>query len=326
MYEYSVSQWLAFFYLYCFLGWCFESSYVSIKNKHFVNRGFMRGPFLPIYGSGAITVLFVALPFRETPLLVYLTGMFAATLLEYVVGVVMEALFKIRYWDYSNQRFQFQGHICLSSSIVWGFFSVALIYYFHKPFEKFVMNLPSFELSIVVLLISVLSAADFGASLKTALDIRDLIIQAEKMRIDLKRMRRRMEIIDTFTRAELENRKIQLLEHLEETVEQRFGVELDWKERYQDSLDDMEAYAEHLRSRLLVFQERTQERTQQLKTHMEELGVIRTSLAIFRDRLQRQSSADKKRMLKRNPGARYLGLPGFLEGLREEKKKENMEK
>lgn len=342
MYEYSVLQWLAFFFIYCFLGWCFESLYVSIKSKHPVNRGFMRGPLLPIYGTGAITILFVALPFREIPVLVYITGMIAATLLEYVVGVAMEALFKVRYWDYSNQKFNFQGHICLSSSIVWGFFSVALVYGMHKPFEKFVLGLPYSVLSTITLLISVVAAADFMVSLKTALDIRDLIIQAEKMRDDLNRMKRRIEIIDTFTRAELESRREQLLDHLEETMEERFGVEVDLKERFgveidlkadlkerfQDSLDDMEGRVEQLRGRIFSFQAKTQEKKQQFKEHMEELGAIHTSLAVFRDRLQNQSSMDKKSMLRRNPGARYSKLPGFLEELREGMKKpeENGEK
>ncbi|MDE5747378.1 MAG: putative ABC transporter permease, partial [Acetatifactor sp.] len=57
MYTYSVIKWLFFFYFYCFLGWCIESAYVSLHNKKLVNRGFMRGPFLPLYGSGGIMML-----------------------------------------------------------------------------------------------------------------------------------------------------------------------------------------------------------------------------------------------------------------------------
>ena len=64
MFQYTIVQWLFFFYFYCFFGWCFESAYVSIKEKHFVNRGFMKGPFLPLYGSGAIMMLVVSKPFE----------------------------------------------------------------------------------------------------------------------------------------------------------------------------------------------------------------------------------------------------------------------
>lgn len=110
MYHYSVIQWLFFFYFYCFVGWCIESTYVSVHQKRLVNRGFMRGPFLPLYGSGGIMMLVVSMPFQEHLILVYIAGCIGATILEYVTGVTMEALFKVRYWDYSDKKFNFQGH------------------------------------------------------------------------------------------------------------------------------------------------------------------------------------------------------------------------
>ena len=67
MYTYNLTQWLAFFIIYCFIGWCWESSFVSVKKKKWVNRGFMHGPLLPIYGSGAVLILFVSLPFKAHP-------------------------------------------------------------------------------------------------------------------------------------------------------------------------------------------------------------------------------------------------------------------
>ena len=72
MYHYTIIQWLFFFYFYCFFGWCFESAYVSLKKRCFVNRGFMRGPFLPLYGSGAIMMLVVSMPFQDHLLLTFL--------------------------------------------------------------------------------------------------------------------------------------------------------------------------------------------------------------------------------------------------------------
>ena len=74
MYSYTAVQWLFFFYFYCFFGWCFESTVVSVSKKKFVNRGFMRGPFLPLYGSGAIMMLVVSMPFQDNIFMVYIAG------------------------------------------------------------------------------------------------------------------------------------------------------------------------------------------------------------------------------------------------------------
>ena len=133
MYHYTAIQWLFFFYFYCFFGWCFESTYVSIKSRKLVNRGFMRGPFLPLYGSGAIMMLVVSMPFQDNLVLVYIAGCIGATVLEYVTGVTMEALFKVRYWDYSKNKFNFQGHICLGSSLAWGGLTILMTEFIHKP-------------------------------------------------------------------------------------------------------------------------------------------------------------------------------------------------
>ena len=126
MYSYTFRQWLSFFYLYCIFGWCFESAYVSLKQLRPVNRGFLKGPWLPLYGSGAILVLWMTLPFQNSPVEVYVVGLVGATVLEYFTGETMVRLFKVRYWDYSNQRFNLNGYICLSSSVAWGFLTIFL--------------------------------------------------------------------------------------------------------------------------------------------------------------------------------------------------------
>lgn len=155
MFGYSGFQWLFFFYMYCFFGWCFESTFVSLKSGKLVNRGFMRGPFLPLYGSGAIMMLVVSMPFRDNVLLTYVAGVIGATALEYVTGVVMEVLFKVRYWDYSNRLLNFQGHICLRSSIVWGFFTILMTRVIHMPIEQMVLSIPARVMAWVTVLLTI---------------------------------------------------------------------------------------------------------------------------------------------------------------------------
>lgn len=109
MHVYTTGQWVLLFFFYCLCGWVWESCYVSLCQRHWVNRGFLHGPLLPIYGSGAIIILLATIPVAEDLRLVWLFGMLAATALEYVTGDVMERIFKVRYWDYSNQKFNLKS-------------------------------------------------------------------------------------------------------------------------------------------------------------------------------------------------------------------------
>ena len=207
MFGYNGFQWLFLFYIYCFLGWCFESAFVSLKSRKLVNRGFMRGPFLPLYGSGAMMMLVVSMPFRDNVLLTYIAGVIGATALEYVTGVVMEALFKVRYWDYSNRPFNFQGHICLRSSIAWGFFTILMTRVIHTPIEQMVFSIPGRALDRATVLLTIYIVADFTLSFKAALDLRDILVKIERAKEELERMQRRLDVIAAFNNEEKEWRK-----------------------------------------------------------------------------------------------------------------------
>lgn len=192
MYTYPWYHWITFFYLYCFFGWIFESTYVSLKTRHFVNRGFLRLPMLPLYGTGAVMMLWVSLPVKDNLFLVYLFGVIAATILEYVTGYMMERLFKMKYWDYSNQRFQLNGYICLSSSIAWGFLTIFMTEIIHRPIADVVLSLNPMIEFCFVFIVSVLFAADCVKSTREALDlgraleaITKLKVEAEEMQVQL---------------------------------------------------------------------------------------------------------------------------------------------
>ena len=197
MYPYTMSQWLFLFYLYCFLGWCVESAYVSLKEKppHWINRGFMRGPFLPLYGSGAIMMLVVSAPFQHNLFLTYAAGCIGATILEYITGVVMEALFKVRYWDYSDVRFNFQGYICLGTTLSWGFLTILMTHIIHRPIESLLFGIPDGVLSVLVFVLTVFIAADFALSFRAALDIRDILLAMEKVKEEMAHIQKRLDVI-----------------------------------------------------------------------------------------------------------------------------------
>lgn len=193
--QYSLYEWLVFFYIYSFLGWIFESSYVSLKSRRWVNRGFLEGPFLPIYGGGAVMMLFVSEPFKYNFLLSYVAGAAGATLLELVTGVVMESIFKVRYWDYSYKKYNYKGYICLSSTIAWGFFTVIMNQCIHPLILRFTAMVPTLLLHIVSGLVSVYLAFDIYISVKEALDMRDMLEKMENLREDMLRLRRRADVV-----------------------------------------------------------------------------------------------------------------------------------
>jgi uncharacterized membrane protein len=296
MYTYEIRQWLIFFYIYCFLGWCFESAYVSIKERKFVNRGFMVGPFLPIYGSGAICVLIASLPLRQWPIAVYFGGAFAATALELVTGILMEALFKVRYWDYTPKPFNFKGYICLGSSITWGFFSLGMVYGFHKPIERFVLMFSDNVTSVVAIVLTVYISADFASSFKTAMNLREVLIKAQQVLDEVRVMQKRIEVMETFKRDDLQKKAKTVLEKNPKLLEY---------------LEDIQERIEDMKQALPV------ERLEQFK---EELGGFKEKTIIFKSRLNWQFSRDKINLLKRNPSAKSKDYQHILDEIKEAEK------
>ena len=93
----------------------------------------------------------------------------------------MVRLFKVRYWDYSNQHFQYKGHICLSSSIAWGFLSIAMVYGIQPQVERFVFWMNQEFVSVATFLITVCMVYDFSEAFREAMDLRHMLEQAEQL-------------------------------------------------------------------------------------------------------------------------------------------------
>lgn len=203
MHVYTTGQWVLLFFFYCFCGWVWESCYVSLCQRRWVNRGFLHGPLLPIYGSGAILILFVTLPVEDSLVLIWLLGMLAATALEYVVGAAMEKIFRVRYWDYSKHRFNLNGHICLSSSIAWGFFSILLVRFLHPPVGRLLGDIPSWCVDPLALVLTVAFTVDVVRSVQAALDLREMLTKLTEENEDLRRLAKRAEVAAAFAEDDL---------------------------------------------------------------------------------------------------------------------------
>lgn len=194
MHAYYLPQWVLFFFIYSFIGWVWESCYVSLRKHRWVNRGFMHGPMLPIYGSGALVVLISTIGVRENIALTFLLGMAAATILEYITGAVMERLFHVRYWDYSNQKFNLNGYICVSSSLCWGCFSVLLVRVIHIPIEAAVLQIPLIVTEGASLILSVAAAIDLTQSFNEAMDLKRILAQLEESKEQIRKIQERLKV------------------------------------------------------------------------------------------------------------------------------------
>ena len=170
------------FAIYSFLGWVWETTFCSIRAGHFINRGFLNGPVIPVYGFGAVFVMLAMsffrsseipthLPYVDIPL-VFFGGLVICTLLEYVTAVILESAFHIRWWDYSKQKFNFQGRICLKSALFFGLMSVVIIYIVQPLVSRVTVSIPADIANPLALVFLVLFAADLAVTLSSLLHLK----------------------------------------------------------------------------------------------------------------------------------------------------------
>lgn len=141
---------IASFVVYSVLGWFVESVYMSFCNRKITNRGFAKSPFCPIYGFGAVAGYIILGPMKGQYIKVYLAGAFLATVFEYIVGKSMIALFGQLWWDYNNKPFNFQGILCLESTIAWGFYALGIVHILHTQVYR-IIDLVNMDTGILVI-------------------------------------------------------------------------------------------------------------------------------------------------------------------------------
>lgn len=338
MHIYSTGQWVLLFFFYCFCGWVWESCYVSACKRHWVNRGFLHGPLLPIYGSGAIIILFVTLPVEEDLRLVFLLGMIAATVLEYITGAVMERMFKVRYWDYSHHRFNLNGYICLSSSLAWGVFSILLVRFVHPPIAGLLADVPGWLVDPLALAITVAFTVDVVRSVQEALDLKEILTRLTEENEDLRRLAKRAEVAAAFAEDDLRRfrervdlSRTELQERVEESRQQYQEAKLQRSARRRTELEaalrrrtsaklemlhTIQETLERARDRLDTAADLTQDALAQRRAELDEaIERLKTREAAIRSRTERTYRASL-RILRANPTAKARDFGEVLETLR----------
>ena len=169
----EVEKLFVYFTIYSFIGWFCEVVFCSFLSKRIVNRGFLAGPVCPVYGFGALFIIWLLEPVAFSLPFVFITGMAITSIIEYITGWLLETFFGTRWWDYSNKRFNLQGRVCLENSICFGMMGVLLIEAIHPITEKLVGKIPYSYLMIIDILLFVVFIVDSIFTLNTLVNLNE---------------------------------------------------------------------------------------------------------------------------------------------------------
>lgn len=284
---YHILNWL---FIYSFLGWVWESCYVSAKEKRWVNRGFVIGPVCTIYGFGAVSVYLILRPISGNLFWLYLGGVLVPTILEYFTAVLMENIFHTSWWDYSHNKYNFQGRICLGASLGWGIFSIILFYGFQPIVDRIVALYSVSVGKVLVTAASFIYAVDFGMSFMNAMQIGEKLRNMDAVIDELYEY---MQSTRLFKSAEEFKERMGSYHGLERGTELRkrlearldaivaFGGELPLAERkaaqeelkvqIEERIAGLQSRYEQLRNRGSMFTRRTMNAYPHIKSHAQAL-------------------------------------------------------
>jgi uncharacterized membrane protein len=160
------------FVIYAFLGWCTEVVYCAADSGEFVNRGFLNGPFCPVYGFGVLFVVIILTPIKESLLLLFFGSLLLTSLLEFVTGFIMERFFNDKWWDYSDEPFNIKGYVCLKFSLAWGAACVLVVSTIHPLIMDFVGLIPLTAGELILLAFIALLLTDTVITVTAAIGMK----------------------------------------------------------------------------------------------------------------------------------------------------------
>ena len=162
---YTFLEYFLFFMFYSFLGWGMEVLLTLCRNKKFVDRGFLLGPYCPIYGCGVLLIIFLLRKYTDNILVLFILAMVICMALEYLTSFLMELIFKARWWDYSDKKYNINGRICLEYAIFFGFGGTLIMYIVHPFILGIIGKLSNVWLLIIGIIVLVLFLMDNVISL-----------------------------------------------------------------------------------------------------------------------------------------------------------------
>ncbi|MEG0805993.1 MAG: hypothetical protein RSD97_07555 [Lachnospiraceae bacterium] len=184
----SFYQVMWIFLTYAFLGWCMEVSYAALDLGKFVNRGFLNGPVCPIYGVGMVIVTGILTPLKENLIVLFVGSILLTTILEFLVGFVLEKVFHNKWWDYSMYPFNICGYICLKFSLIWGFACVFVVDLLHPILMKVIHWIPTTAGIVMLSIFSVMIMVDGIITIANILNLNKRIRLLDEIGKELKKI------------------------------------------------------------------------------------------------------------------------------------------
>lgn len=170
--QYTIPVYFLYFIIIAVCGWFMEITLQLITKHKFADRGFLIGPYCPIYGCGALLITIFLTRFESYPVALFCVAIVVCAVLEYATSYVMEKIFHARWWDYSENKFNINGRICLETIIPFGLLGVGLIYIVNPFIFKILTQLPENTINIAAIIIAIIFAIDNIISFKVILNVR----------------------------------------------------------------------------------------------------------------------------------------------------------
>ena len=162
------------FMIYSVIGWCMEVTCKLIQYKRFINRGFLIGPYCPIYGYGAILITILLKKYIYDPWVLFVMAILVCGTLEYLTSFFMENIFKARWWDYSQRKFNINGRICLETLIPFGIAGTFILYIANPFIMKYINMMPELGLHIFTVVFLLIYVTDMIVSFKIILNLKEM--------------------------------------------------------------------------------------------------------------------------------------------------------
>lgn len=168
----SLSMMVVLFIIYSVIGWIVEEIDMLVFEKKIVNRGFLIGPYCPIYGFGSLVIIIFLDKYLNDPIVLFFMTMISCGVLEYLTSFFMEKLFKTRWWDYSDKKFNINGRICLETLVLFGIGGLAISYIVQPFIMSLVTLIPNNILNIVAIILSIIFILDNIVSFKIIMNFK----------------------------------------------------------------------------------------------------------------------------------------------------------